>query len=100
MPMILHTINKSPHGTDILDECLRFCSDGDAILFIEDGIYAIQQHTKAYKVINQHPHINFFALKPDVEARGLDLSSLMITYVEDTGFVELTVQYQKVQSWF
>ena len=98
--MILHTINKSPHSNNILDDCLRFCSEGDAILFIEDGVYAAQPQTKAYRTIEQHPHVNFFALKPDIEARGITQSSLTITYIDDKSFVELTVQYQKVQSWY
>ncbi len=98
--MILHTINKSPYSSAIFNDCLRLCSDGDAILFIEDGVYATQQGTDSYQLIEQHPEVNFFALAPDLEARGLTSDQAKVLTVDDNGFVELAVKYQKVQSWY
>ena len=37
---ILHTVNKSPFERNSLESCLKFATDGAAVLLIEDGIYA------------------------------------------------------------
>jgi tRNA 2-thiouridine synthesizing protein B len=95
--MILHTINKSPYSTSTLNDCLRLCSDGDAILFIEDGVYAVQQGAQTTK---QYPTITFYALGPDLEARGLNTMQTDIITIDDNAFVELAIKYQKVQSWY
>ena len=98
--MILHTINKSPFRDNTLADCLRLCSPGDAVLFIEDGVYAAQQHTRIDLMIELHSQIDFFALQPDLEARGLSTQNSTISSVNDADFVELTVKYNKVQSWY
>ena len=37
---MLHIVNKSPFQTSTLDTCLRMALPGNALLLIEDGIYA------------------------------------------------------------
>ena len=36
----LNIVNKSPFDRNSLASCVRTMSDGDAILLIEDGVYA------------------------------------------------------------
>ena len=98
--MILHTINKSPFSDSSLEDCLRLCSPGDAILLIENGVYATQQHRHSDLMIALHDRVDFFALQADLEARGLTTQHDFIDRIDDTGFVELCIKYPKVQSWF
>ncbi len=99
--MILHTVNKSPFSNNSFIECLRFCLDESGILLIEDGVYACQQGTVFSQQIEQHPRIKFYALIPDLKARGLiDRVMPEVELVDDSGFVNLVTQYQSIQSWF
>ena len=99
--MILHTINKSPFSNSSFTECLRLCTSGNSILFIEDGVYAAKDNTEFSQLIEAYPEINFYALSADVEARGLtDLLNKHVKITDDTGFVKLCTQHKSVQSWY
>lgn len=98
--MILHTVNKSPFSNSSFVDCLARCSDTDAILLIEDGVYACQRDTVHSNYLVDSP-INFFALQADVEARGLtEKLHEAVKLIDDRGFVALCIQHKSVQSWF
>jgi len=92
----LHTISGSP-SSGLLNSCLRLVCPGDGILFIQDGVY----HGSPPRLLDCVPQDNaLFALREDLVARGLsDRTSDRITPVGYDGFVELTVNYDKVISW-
>lgn len=100
---MLHTLNKSPFEKASLDTCLRLARPGSAILLIEDAVYAAMQGTgvehKLKQALAQHA---VFALGPDLRARGLDAGRLIqgVQVVDYGGFVDLAVEYDKVQCWF
>ncbi|MCW8884882.1 MAG: sulfurtransferase complex subunit TusB [Motiliproteus sp.] len=98
--MILHTVNKSPHTSNCLQSCLRTLSDQDALLLIEDGVYAADNHY-ANQTEALGEEITLYVLKADVDARGLQnrLSS-RFQVIDDAAFVDLCVQYPKTQSWY
>ncbi|MFA7555072.1 MAG: sulfurtransferase complex subunit TusB [Spongiibacteraceae bacterium] len=99
--MILHTINKSPFDNHSFTECLQHCQPNCSVLLIEDGVYAAQQKTTFSDIISQRVDINFYALKADILARGLEATTLSsVTIIDDAGFVELAVNHHTVQSWF
>ena len=99
--MILHTINKSPFNNSSFNECLRLCSAGSSILFIEDGVYAAKANTEYAQLVEQHTDITFYALAADTQARGLTNALCNnVTVVDDAGFVELSIQHKNVQSWY
>jgi len=99
---LLHTVNKSPFERNVISDCLRLAKDGSAILLIEDGVYAALEGTSASdEITHRNGSIKFFALGPDIEARGLSEKSLIegLTLVDYSGFVDLVEEYSSVQSW-
>ena len=99
---ILHIVNKSPYDRNSLETCLRLAQPGSAILLIEDGVYALRSRSSAAdtlaETIGDRP---LFALEPDMKARGLSTDALIdrVELVDYEGFVRLTTEYDKVQSW-
>ena len=99
---VLHIVNKSPFDRNSLDSCLRLAKADSAILLIEDGIYAIQKNSassdKIHQALGNHP---VYALQPDLQARGISPDNMIdgISLVDYDGFVKLTTEYDKLQSW-
>ncbi len=99
---VLHIVNKSPYDRNSLDTCLRLARADSAILLIEDGIYAVQKNAAAAEQVkaamNQH---RIYALQPDLQARGISEDSMIdgISLVDYDGFLKLTTDYDKLQSW-
>ena len=99
---VLHIVNKSPYDRNSLDACLRLARADSAILLIEDGIYAVQKNAAAsermQQAMSKHP---VYALQPDLEARGINPDNMIdgISLVDYDGFVKLTTEYDKLQSW-
>ena len=89
---MLFIINKSPFASKSLDSCLKIADEGDTILFIEDGVCAV--NLENLDNIRKRG-ITLYALKVDVEARGIS-SSIPVTDYE--GFVDL-VEKDSVVSW-
>lgn len=99
---LLHTVNKSPFERNALDSCLRHALKGSAILFIEDGVYALVQGAEyTDKVEQAASRFSLYALEPDLEARGIPPERLIdgVQLVDYHGFVELAVSHDRVQSW-
>lgn len=98
----LHTINKSPFDRNSFGSCMRVISDGDAILFIEDGVYAATAGTSFSDAVkaatNSH---TVYVLGPDLSARGMSNDSVVegINVVDYEGFVDLVVEHDKTNSW-
>lgn len=99
--MLLHIVNKSPFDTNAIDSCLNNAAKGSAILLIEDGIYAAVKNSKVSdKVKDAMSNLTVYALEPDVKARGMhDKVMEGIKMIDYSGFVDLTVEHNAVQSW-
>ena len=88
----LHVVSHSPFSDSRLDSCLRICGAEDAILLCGDGAYGLHApalHTKDVKV---------FVLAEDMQARNLPLPDWADS-VDYPGFVQLSIDYDKVNSW-
>lgn len=98
---ILHTVNKSPFDKNSLQTCLSLAKDGCGILLIEDGVYAATKGTKFSSMIEDAmKHRKVYALDSDLSLRGIkDKIVDGIEVVDYAGFVDLTAEYSKVQSW-
>ena len=98
---MLHTVNKSPFDHSALETCLKFARQGSAVLLIEDGVYAAARDTTVSKQVQEAlKSVSIYALKPDVEARGMqDRVMDGVRLVGYEGFVDLVVQHKAVQSW-
>lgn len=96
---MLHLINTSPHETSDFDSAVKFAAKDAPILLFEDGIYAAQAGTaiegKVKEAMGDHP---MYALKADLEARGISNIIDGITAIDYAGFVELVEQH-KTASW-
>lgn len=93
----LHLINQSPSRSDSLEACLRVLAANDAILLIEDGVYAGLADTETARALAGVG----YALTADLEARGLQgRLGAGIGSVNDNGFVALCIRCDRVMSWF
>ena len=100
--MALHTLNKSPQHRALLDACLNAINAGDALLLLQDGVYAAlrtDQNTRLFA--DSVSGVTLFALQEDLLARGLT-GHLMpnFTTIDYAGFVELACLHSKTVSWF
>jgi len=98
---MLHTVNKSPFDHNTLETCLRFAKQGSAVLLIEDGVYAAARETAVAKQVQDAlKSVSIYALKSDLEARGMQNRVMDgIQLVDYAGFVDLVVAHNTVQSW-
>ncbi|MGI9276188.1 MAG: sulfurtransferase complex subunit TusB [Endozoicomonas sp.] len=92
----LHTINKTGQPLEL---CLRSLSQGDSLLFIEDGVY---QLLEALDVLEDVSHsFKLYALEADLAARGISGDSqIFATPVSYRQFVKMTESHDKILSWF
>ena len=98
---MLHIVNKSPYEKNALESCLRFGRDGSAVLLIEDGVYAVTRGNIAEpKIKAALGQMKIYALRPDLEARGMQDAVLEgVQLVDYGGFVDLVTGHNTVQSW-
>jgi len=98
----LHTVNKSPFDRPSLQSCLRLSAKGNAILLYEDGIFgAIKGSEVSSLVETALSDKAIYVLGPDLKARGIDEGKLIagIKIVDYKGFVDLTVENDKINAW-
>ena len=99
---ILHTVNKSPFERNSLESCLKFATDGAAVLLFEDGIYAALAGTSVEPMVTGAiGKLQFYVLGPDLKARGFAEDRVIegISVVDYAGFVDLAAEHDKVQAW-
>ena len=102
MSQLLHLVNKSPTDRYAFDTCFRMAKSGDAILLIEDAVYAAAANSDfAENVTSRLDDFSFYVLGPDVNARGLGDIPLIedIKVVDYEGFVDLVADTKATQSW-
>lgn len=94
----LHTLSHSPYQSDI-DAMLRCIAPRDALLLLQDGVIAaLVQGNTASRLLALG--VSVYALREDVEARGLDAQiSTDIALVDYTEFVRLTAQHAVQLAW-
>jgi tRNA 2-thiouridine synthesizing protein B len=97
----LHTINKSPFDRNSLESCLRVISDNDAVLLIEDGVYAATGTSFSKVVAAAAKSHTVYVLGPDLSARGMKEDGIVegVKVVDYEGFVDLVTENDKVNSW-
>lgn len=98
---MLHIVNKSPLDRNSLDTCLATAQPGGALLLIEDGVYAATSgNAAAGKLKQAMGQMKVYALKPDLEARGMaDRLLEGVNLVDYGGFVDLVTEHATCQSW-
>ncbi|MCX2888787.1 MULTISPECIES: sulfurtransferase complex subunit TusB [Pseudomonas] len=94
----LHVLAHSPFGDDRLASCLRLLGTDDALMLCGDAVYALRSDSEPHRQLHDAGLAQrLFALDEDLQARaiGNDLAKA----VDYAGFVELSLQYDKVNSW-
>ncbi|MCK4951807.1 MAG: sulfurtransferase complex subunit TusB [Gammaproteobacteria bacterium] len=96
---MLHIVNKSPFQNNALESCLRFLSNDDTVILIEDGVYAAMPGTEKSGLIESVMKNNkVYAISADLSARGIDQIMGQITRVDYEAFIDL-IEAQPTQSW-
>lgn len=96
---VLHTVNK-PATASAIPACLRLIRPGDALLLIEDGVYAAVDNPQNRELWQALPaDIRCHVLENDIRARGVDPAP-PFTAVDDAGFVDLVCHHDKTISWY
>ncbi|BAP46099.1 sulfurtransferase complex subunit TusB [Pseudomonas sp. 21LCFQ02] len=90
----LHVVSHSPFADSRLSSCLRVLGEHDALLLCGDATYALRQPDAALSALGER----LFALEEDLLARHLALPA-SARAVDYPGFVELSVRFDKVNTW-
>jgi len=93
----LHVLSHSPFGDDRLTSCLRVIGANDALLLTGDAAYALQKGTAPFEALNARAP-KLFVLAEDAQARALPVPDTAKA-IDYPAFVELSVHYDKVNSW-
>ena len=98
---MLHIVNKSPMHGGSLASCLRTAQDGDAVLLIEDAVYAATAPGAAACGLDAaRKRLKLYVVMPDLEARGMAARRLEgVEPIDYGGFVELVAAQPTCQSW-
>ena len=99
---MLHKVNKSSFENSSISSCLAMFANDSSVLFIEDGVISVMKSTKFSDLImDSLSKCKIYALKPDLEARGLSLDNVIdgVKIVGYDEFVDLTTEHDSVQSW-
>ena len=98
----LHTVNKSPFEKSTFKSCLDHAKSGDAVLLIEDGVYAATKGTAAAaRIAARNGDLALYALGADLAARGISDKAVIegISVVDYGGFVDLVAENDVSQAW-
>ncbi|WP_213940387.1 sulfurtransferase complex subunit TusB [Pseudomonas sp. dw_612] len=93
----LHLLSHSPFGDDRLTSCLRVIGADDALLLSGDAAYALQPGTVPFNALNARG-LKLFVLAEDAQARALVVPD-WAEAIDYPAFVELSIHYDKVNSW-
>ncbi|NMY52254.1 sulfurtransferase complex subunit TusB [Pseudomonas sp. WS 5011] len=95
----LHVLSHSPFTDSRLSSCLLILGSQDALLLCGNAVYALQDGSAQRQALELMPEsIALYALDEDVQARGLVFPA-RLTLVDYPGFVALSCQYDKVNTW-
>lgn len=95
----LHVLSHSPFSDNRLTSCLRLLGAQDAILLCGDAVYALQANSAPFDALQARVDtLRLFALAEDTQARGLQVPD-WVESVDYPRFVELSIHYDKVNTW-
>ena len=95
----LHVLSHSPFTDSRLSSCLRVLGGEDAVLLCGDATYALRADTATVQTLSaKNGSLKLFVLEEDATARNIPLPD-WAQGVDYAGFVALSVQYDKVNTW-
>jgi tRNA 2-thiouridine synthesizing protein B len=93
----LHVLSHSPFGDERLTSCLRVIGANDGLLLSGDAAYALQPGTVPFMALSTRG-LKLFVLAEDAQARALAVPD-WARAIDYPAFVELSIHYDKVNSW-
>ena len=98
---MLHIVNQSPRASRALHSCIRIARPGEALLLIEDAIYAATPGgALACGMDDAVQRLKVYVLRPDLEARGMAERLVAgVIPVDYQGFVDLVAEHPINQTW-
>ncbi|MNC70223.1 sulfurtransferase complex subunit TusB [Pseudomonas sp. ACN5] len=93
----LHVLSHSPFGDERLTSCLRVIGANDGLLLSGDAAYALQPGTAPFTALSARG-LKLFVLAEDAQARALVVPD-WAQAIDYPAFVELSIHYDKVNSW-
>ncbi len=93
----LHVLSHSPFGDERLTSCLRVIGANDGLLLSGDAAYALQPGTAPFTALSARG-LHLFVLDEDARARALAVPD-WARAIDYPAFVELSIHYDKVNSW-
>ncbi|MBV7566217.1 sulfurtransferase complex subunit TusB [Pseudomonas sp. PDM27] len=93
----LHVLSHSPFGDERLTSCLRVIGANDGLLLSGDAAYALQPGTVPFTALSTRG-LKLFVLAEDAQARALVVPD-WAQAIDYPAFVELSIHYDKVNSW-
>lgn len=96
----LHIVSSSPFQTRALQSALKVVLKGDAILLIENGVYAAVDGPEMTQMFAGATDILMvYALEEDLNARALPSLGKHVIKASYTDFVLLVCQHHNSVSW-
>lgn len=93
----LHILSHSPFSDGRFASCLRLLGADDGLLLSGDAVYALQPGGAPLAALEERQP-RLYVLAEDLAARGLQAGS-QVTPLDYPAFVQLTLEYDKVNSW-
>jgi tRNA 2-thiouridine synthesizing protein B len=100
---VLHLVSRSPHESSSLALCLARAGEGDAVLLLEDAVYAALNDSAFAPQLQQAcGKLALYVLTPDLVVRGIETEERIagLMPVDYAGFVELSLRHTPILSWF
>lgn len=99
----LHTLNKTRSVVSLNQELSDCIQKDDAIVLIEDGVYQCMSLPSDLDKHWSGSARHIYVLTPDAKARGITIDKVQhskIVFIDYKDFVQLTLNYRKVISWY
>jgi tRNA 2-thiouridine synthesizing protein B len=94
----LHVLSHSPFTDSRLTSCLRVLGPADAVLLCGDATYALTDSTAPLNALQALSANQLFVLEEDIQARSMAVPD-WVKVVDYPGFVELSIHFDKVNTW-
>lgn len=94
----LHVISHSPFSDSRLTSCLRLLGTADGVLLCGDATYALTDSTAPLGALHALGANKVFVLEEDIQARSMAAPD-WVSVVDYPGFVELSIRFDKVNTW-
>lgn len=96
----LHIVSTSPFASNALVSALKTASQDDAILLIQNGVYAAIETPHMSDLMAQaRSGLRMYALAEDIDARALPVITQRISKIDYAGFVTLVCEHHNSVSW-